>query len=122
MYKKRILLLEPKVHVSKVLESLLKDEGYQCKTRTTTHNLPDLLAEFQPNAILIARQIPPMGVISAIEYIRQSPYGRHAAVIYMTGSGQSIAEATSAGANITLAKPLDLTKFLFTLENFTNLN
>ena len=122
MYKKRILLLEPKIHVSKVLESILKDEGYQCKTRTTIHNLPDLLAEFQPNAILIARQNPPMGVISAIEYIRQSPYGRHAAVIYMTGSGQSIAEATSVGANITLAKPLDFTKFLFTLENFTNLN
>src|SRR5690606_41648164 len=112
MYKKRILILEPKIHVSKVLESILKDEGYQCKTRTTTHNLPDLLAEFQPNAILIARQIPPMGVISAIEYIRQSPYGWPAAVIYMTGTGKSISNATSAGANTTLPTALALTQSL----------
>lgn|SRR5690606_750537 len=122
MYKKRILILETEAATSSVLEAILKDEGYQPKTRNTTHELESILAQFRPAGILIARRIPDLGVVKAIELIRRSPFGRHAAVIYLTGSGLNVAEARLAGANTTIFKPIELNKLLITLENFTNLN
>ena len=122
MHKKRVLILETEIAVSSVLASILKDEGYQCIVRETSQGLPELLLQFRPAGILIARRIPELGVVKAIELIRMSPFGRHTAIIYLTASGSSIGEARSAGANVTIFKPIDINKLLFTLGNFTNLN
>ena len=122
MNKKRILILETKTAISNVLVSILKDEGYRCKVRNTTQELENIIVQFRPCGILICRRIPDLGVVKAIELIRSIPYGRQAAILHITGTGSEHAEAMKAGANYTLYKPIDITKLLFTLENFTNLN
>ena len=120
--KTRILIFENEKSTGEVLRSILTDEGYFVQVEYDVNRINDIIDSFKPSIIITARRFPKLTVIDIIKIIRQNSFSKSSPIIYLTGSGEQRKEALDAGANISIFKPIDINKFLFSIKSFANLN
>lgn len=122
MMKTKILIFENEKIIGEALKLILLDEGYLVHVENTVEQINEIIDNFKPSIIITARKFPKLTAIDIIKIIRQNVFSKNVPIIYITGSGEQRKEALDAGANISIFKPIDINKFLFSIKSFANLN
>ncbi len=101
------------------LNSILEDQGYRVHLEPDTDRILEILTLFEPDLILIARRFKTMGVVPALEFIKQSPFHHNIPVIHLTASNDNEKEALALGVYSVIPKPIDLNRLLIEIDFLT---
>ena len=108
-FKARVLLVEDQEEDREKLRLLLHMEGYLVVTATDGEQGLKSFASFRPDITFVDRELPGIDGLEFARKVRKGPSGKEA-VLAVTGSGdeRERREASAAGFDYYLAKPVDL--------------
>jgi CheY-like chemotaxis protein len=118
MTSAKILIVDDEPVNVRLLERLLRSEGYTNLERTTDPRQTLVLCEtFQPDLILLDLVMPHLDGIAVLTELR-SRLPRHAPVIVLTADDNPATKerALAAGATDFLLKPLDLREVMLVVR------
>lgn len=104
----RVLVVDDNRDAADTCTALLELSGHAVQTAYTAREALDLAASFQPHAVLLDIGLPDLDGYTLAKRIRQTPWGRRAVLIAVTGWGQSEdrRRAQDAGFDHHLTKPV----------------
>ena len=122
MSNKRILVVEDEESLL-ILESiLLTSKGYDVQGSTNGQEALDMLAESQPDLILLDIMLPNMDGFEVCRRIKEAPETRHIPVIMLTAkkSREDMAKGHEVGADWYITKPFKSANVVETIQRFLN--
>lgn len=104
----RILVVDDDEVLTRFVSSLLQTERMFTQTANNPVTVPDLVAEFHPDLILMDVMMPVMTGYEVCRYIRENPAWIDIPILFVTSqtSTESRAAAFAAGATDFLTKPI----------------
>ena len=115
-----ILMADDEPTTLEVMEMFLRAAGYERIVRTSdSREILGLMAETQPDLLLLNLMMPHMGGIEVLKAIRCKPKLREIPVVVVTGSNDSAAKqrAVEQGASDFLGKPIDPSELTLRVRN-----
>jgi CheY-like chemotaxis protein len=109
LHGRRILVVDDNHDAADSLEMFLKVLGAEVRTAYDGPSALDLLAAFEPAAILLDIGMPGMNGYDVAGHVRQHPLGANVLLIAMTGWAQDEdrSRTARAGFDYHLVKPVD---------------
>lgn len=103
----RVLIIDDHTDVAEGIQRLLRRQEAQIRTANTGRAGLEMSADFQPDLILLDIGMPEMSGYEVAERLRDTPAGRAAMLVALTGYGRAkdVEEAMAAGFDRHLAKP-----------------
>jgi len=122
MSKKKILVVEDEESLLKLESILLTSKGYDVQGATNGQEALDLLAEVQPDLILLDIMLPNMDGFEVCRRIKENPETRHIPVIMLTAkkSREDMAKGHEVGADWYITKPFKSANVVETIQRFLN--
>lgn len=119
---RRILVVDDNRDAAKTLSMLLKISGNETYTAHDGEEAIEKASVIRPDAIILDIGLPKASGYDVCRFIRAQPWGRHIAMVALTGWGQEEDrhESHEAGFNGHLVKPVDyqdLVQLLVKLQN-----
>jgi two-component system, cell cycle response regulator DivK len=117
MTAKRVLVVEDNAVNRRLVQFLLKSRGYEVWEATNAPEAFAMLAERQPDVILMDIQLPVMDGLTATRKLKADPATRDIPVVAVTSYAMKGDEAVAleAGCSAYVTKPIDKTLFLETV-------
>jgi CheY-like chemotaxis protein len=115
----RILIVEDDAKLMDVMkEYLVQDGDFLVQTATNGLDAGLALSEFKPDAVILDVMLEDVPARSLVQRIRQSPVGRSARIVAISGKAHAddIREIKAAGANAFLQKPFEMRELLKALK------
>jgi len=104
---KRILVIEDDPDARNLIETILKQSGYDVVLAADGHEGLDKAAEASPNLIITDIAMPRLDGLRLIQLLRTMPAFRYLPILAITSFGtERAAEALKVGANQALARPV----------------
>jgi two-component system cell cycle response regulator DivK len=118
MSAKRVLVIEDNAVNRRLVQFLLKSQGYEVWEATNAPEAFATLAERQPDLILMDIQLPVMDGLTATRQLKADPATRDIPVMAVTSYAMKgdEARALEAGCSAYVTKPIDKTLFLETVS------
>ncbi len=122
----KILVVDDDQHISDLLESFLKNEGYEVVLATDGNEALDLVETENPQVIILDIKLPGLNGIEVCKRLKEKEKTRSIPVIVITGYGDNKLEALDAGADDFVDKPFDMAeisvrvKSAFRIRHLTN--
>ena len=113
--RERILLVDDDESIRQVVSIFLTDEGYEVAGAGDGQAALDLLAEFQPDLILLDLRMPVLDGWDFARRYRAMP-GPHAPIIAFVAALSPRTLQAEVGAAVLLEKPFDLEELLTALD------
>jgi len=122
MSKKKILVVEDEESLLKLESILLTSKGYDVQGATNGQEALDLLADVQPDLILLDIMLPNMDGFEVCRRIKENPETRHIPVIMLTAkkSREDMAKGHEVGADWYITKPFKSANVVETIQRFLN--
>jgi CheY-like chemotaxis protein len=116
----RILVVEDERHIARLLDHVLRKEGYEVLVVHSAEKALESIEKLQPDALLLDLVLPGMGGLDFLRVIRAEPYCLTCVVIVLSGhwfehTGDTIA---AAGASAQCSKPVAPSTLLRKLREF----
>jgi CheY-like chemotaxis protein len=110
MTGERILAVDDNPANLKLIEFLLKGEGYEIRTARDAEQALQLLPEFRPRLILMDLQLPGMSGLELTRRLKASPATKDVRILALTAFAMKGDEqrALDAGCDGYVAKPIDV--------------
>lgn len=105
---KKILIFDDDTDILEIIHLVLTEQNWDVITRPNCHNILEVLAEHNPDVILMDNWIPETGGVAATRLIKSDARFAHIPVIYFSANDDVAKLAEEAGADRWLAKPFDL--------------
>jgi PAS domain S-box-containing protein len=117
---RRILVADDFPESANTLAKLLRMNGNNVQTAVDGLEAFDIAAKFRPDVAVLDIAMPKLDGYEAARMIRQQPWGKHMALIALTGWGQQQdrRRTKEAGFDAHLTKPVKYEAFLELLSNF----
>ncbi len=117
MTAKRVLVVEDNAVNRRLVQFLLKSQGYEVWEATNAPEAFATLAERRPDVILMDIQLPVMDGLTATRKLKADPTTRDIPVVAVTSYAMKGDEAMAleAGCSAYVTKPIDKTLFLETV-------
>jgi CheY-like chemotaxis protein len=114
----KILVVDDNVDSAESLALLLGMGGHHTQVAHDGPAAVDAAARFLPDVMLLDIGLPQMDGLEVCRRVRQEPWGRHMAMIALTGFGQERdrLESESAGFDRHMVKPIDYDALVRTLN------
>ena len=122
----KILVVDDDQHISDLLGSFLKNEGYEVVLATDGNEALDLVETENPQVIILDIKLPGLNGIEVCKRLKEKEETRSIPVIVITGYGDNKLEALDAGADDFVDKPFDMAeisvrvKSAFRIRHLTN--
>lgn len=114
----RILVVEDDAAIRRLAHDLLVDEGFEVFTAETGQDGLDLLAECQPDLVLLDLMMPTM---DGPTFAREMEQRHHALpVVVLSGSREIFETAAELGAAGAILKPFDIDEFVQVVRKAIN--
>lgn len=109
MSKRRILVVDDTRTSLFLSKKLLEDEGFEVGTASDGWEALDLVAEFQPDLVLLDVMMPGLDGIECCRRIRESEGFSDIRIMMMTALNEAdrVQEAFAAGCDDYITKPVD---------------
>lgn len=116
----RILVVEDERHIARLLDHVLRKEGYEVLAVHSAEKALESIEMLQPDALLLDLVLPGMSGLEFLKAIRAEPYCLTCVVIVLSGhwfghSGETLAET---GASAQCSKPVAPSTLLRKLREF----
>ena len=112
--KQRVLLVDDELNVRKALTTALRKVGYETREASGGSEALALLAEFQPEVMLLDLRMPELDGMETLRRLREMKLREEErpSVVMMTayGSAKDVMEAIKLGAFDYVQKPFDLAR------------
>ena len=118
MSNKKILICEDDQSILDILHLVLMHAGYNTVLSNTCTGINELVAEENPNLVLLDLWMPGMNGDIALQQLRQKPATMDLPVIIISASHEGAQIARSAGATAFVAKPFDINHLLETVRKY----
>jgi len=115
----RVLVVEDDAKLLEVIKEYLAQSGdFLIQTATNGLDAGLALAEFKPDAIVLDVMLEDIPARSLVQRIRQSPVGRAARIVAISGKAHAddIRDIKTAGANAFLQKPFEMRDLMKALK------
>jgi CheY-like chemotaxis protein/two-component sensor histidine kinase len=114
---RRILVVDDNNDAAETLAAMLRVSGHQVETAGDGLQALTVAPSFAPDVVLLDLGMPNLNGYETATRIRAQPWGRHVALIAITGWGQpeDRQRTVEAGFNAHLVKPVDRLELLNTL-------
>jgi CheY-like chemotaxis protein len=114
---RRILVVDDNNDAAETLAAMLRVSGHQVETAGDGLQALTVAPSFAPDVVLLDLGMPNLNGYETATRIRAQPWGRHVALIAITGWGQpeDRQRTVEAGFNAHLVKPVDRIELLNTL-------
>lgn len=105
----RILLADDSPHALRMGERLLRDEGHEVVTITDGDTVFVRLPDVDPNVLILDANLPLRSGYEIAQFVKQSSFYRHAAVLLTGSMAEPVDEARAreAGADGLIQKPFE---------------
>ncbi|HEY9050116.1 MAG TPA: response regulator [Gammaproteobacteria bacterium] len=104
---RRVLIVEDDEVVAKVIEKALQHAGYETRIALSGFHAGIEVNDFSPSLVTLDLDIPGLGGIDVLKYIRKTPGLSHIKVLVVSGlSQEELDRAVDHGANAAMAKPV----------------
>jgi CheY-like chemotaxis protein len=115
---RRILVIDDDVDVAKLIASIFERAGFQVTTVMNGVNALSLMAEKMPDAIVFELVLPDMDGVDLVRYVRKDEKGKDVPMIAISSAtgGYIMKQATEAGVDVVLSKPVGVTEIVKALE------
>lgn len=104
----RVLAVDDERHIARLIEFVLKKEGYDVRIAHDGENALSLIEEFSPDAVLLDLMLPRMSGLDVLKALRSD--GKHTNLAVMVLTARSFeempAEVIDAGASMHCTKPI----------------
>jgi len=122
MSKKRILVVEDEESLLKLESILLTSKGYEVRGATNGQEALDMLADANPDLILLDIMLPNMDGFEVCRRIKENPETRHIPVIMLTAkkSREDMTKGHEVGADWYITKPFKSANVVETIQRFLN--
>ncbi len=106
---KTILIVDDEEHIRRLLQRILKPEGYRLLAAADGAEALTIAAAQPLDLVLLDRSMPRMDGLTVVRRLRETPQGRLLPVIMVTGlaDGEDEVEALDTGADGYISKPFD---------------
>ncbi len=113
----RILVVDDESEIRTLIKDILADEGYEVEVAADGTQARVLLAQQEPDVVLLDIWMPDIDGITLLREWSQ-PHGLPCSVVMMSGHGtvETAVEATRLGAADFIEKPLSMAKLLRAVE------
>jgi CheY-like chemotaxis protein len=117
--KRRLLVVDDNRDAGRTMAILLQLQGYEVRTASDGLQALDIVAEFQPEVILMDIGMPNLDGYEATRRIRQMPEGKDAFIVAVTGWGRpsDSQQSADAGCSAHLVKPVEFAELQRLLDN-----
>ncbi len=105
---KKVFIFDDNKDILELCTLILEGAGYETKTSSTSNDIIDQVAGYQPDVILMDNWLPDVGGIEATQELKRHPVYKDIPVIYFSANNDIKALAETAGAESYLAKPFDI--------------
>lgn len=105
---KKVFIFDDNKDILELCTLILEGAGYETKTSSTSNDIIDQVAGYQPDVILMDNWLPDVGGIEATQELKRHPVYKEIPVIYFSANNDIKALAETAGAESYLAKPFDI--------------
>lgn len=105
----RILLADDSPHAQRMGERLLRDEGHEVVTITDGDTVYVRLPDVDPDVLILDANLPLRSGYEIAQFVKKSPFYRHAAVLLTGSVAEPVDEARAreAGADGVIQKPFE---------------
>jgi len=114
--KKKILVVDDEIKITKIVSKILEEEGYVVCTAATGEEGVELADSFNPDIILMDLNLPGISGIEALNQIKKIHPEMFVILITAYGSISSAVEAMRSGAYDYITKPFDNEALILTLH------
>lgn len=105
----RVLVVDDEPAAARFLAAALDGRGYEIEIVHDGFAAGNRLARLHPDLITVDLEMPGLGGVDVIRFIRSMPEHAHVKILVVSGQGaQQLQEALNAGADRALAKPTTL--------------
>jgi CheY-like chemotaxis protein len=116
---KKVLIVEDYKDAREVLKFVLERKGYQVLEASNGNEAVETVQKESPDLVLMDMAMPEMDGITATEIIRNSINNTEVPIVAITAHGNFLTEeATKAGCNKVINKPLDFLSLEVILKQY----
>jgi two-component system cell cycle response regulator DivK len=108
MMSKKVFIFDDNKDILDLCSLILEGAGYEIKTSSTSNDIIDQVAGYEPDVILMDNWLPDVGGIEATRALKKHPQYKDIPVIYFSANNDIKALAETAGAESYLSKPFDI--------------
>lgn len=120
----KVLIVDDEANIVISLEFLMEQAGYVVAVARTGDEALTLLADFQPDLILLDVMLPGMNGFDLCQRIRQTPQWQGMKIIMLTAKGRDveITKGLALGANAYITKPFSTKSLLAEVQQQLDTN
>ena len=112
-----ILIVDDEPDIRELIQDILNDEGYRCLTAADGNQAREVMAQSQPDLVLLDIWMPDIDGISLLKEFKSTHANMPVIMISGHGNIETAIEATKLGAADFIEKPLATAKLLHTIKN-----
>ncbi len=116
----RVMVIEDERHIARLLDHVLRKEGYEVLVVHTAESALERVSALQPDALLLDLVLPGMGGLEFLRIIRAEPYSLFCVAIVLSGHwfGHDGETMLATGASAQCSKPVAPSTLLRKLREF----
>ena len=122
MKGKTILICDDDESILEVLTLVLRSQGFAVVAEMNSLNIFNLIADGQPDLVLVDLWMPALNGGEVIRYLKNNPATKNLPVILISASLDAKEIALQAGADAFIAKPFQLDELLNVIQSNLSLN
>lgn len=114
----KILIVDDEPNIVLAIEFLLQREGYHTEKAFDGLQALEMVADFQPDIVILDVMMPGMSGFELGQKIRQMPALEHTKIIFLTAKGTQRDKQTgyASGAEVYMIKPFDNEELVSTVK------
>ncbi len=119
--KKRILMVDDEVLISRMVQVFLENRGYEVDTTNSGDSALEMINSKHYDGLITDLRMPGMNGIDLIKKVKAIPAYQNLPAILLSANmnSQISIQAVEAGANETMGKPIDLPVLFGHVERLT---
>ncbi len=103
---KRVLIVDDDPSVVRLMQQILRAQGFETATASNGFEAGALLGTFEPQLVTLDLEMPGLGGLDVIKFVRGSRHHVHIQILVVSGMPQEkLNRALHAGADSVLTKP-----------------
>lgn len=111
--QKDILIIDDDITICEILDTLLKDEGYNTKPLHSGDNLDTTLKTFHPDLIILDYLLPGKNGAELTKHLRRKSSTKNTPIIMIAANSHYKTAAKNSGVNLFLNKPFDIYELMY---------